>query len=343
MNLTVKLFLTALISFVGLGASAQQSLKKENELKADSIKLLYLTEAAIRNPILRQVVVSTDITSKSDIHSKLYGNDFFQGKMSQARTNVFVTLPLASWGKNSITGSLSYEHQQFYFSDIDIANPAYEKLFNDTKNYHDILGFNLGYQRMDSLLGRDIIYTVNLNGQTGKKSTIQRLTFVGSALINLKHTKKTNLSAGLVLNIDPSINIPVFPIFTYWHDFGKGFEANINLPQQAYLRKEVKKDFFVRIGTAMNVSSSFLHNDNQTLIPSNINYTALSLQNGIGIDYRLAKKIIISANAGIQTPLSARAFEVGEKSNNYFVKNKIGATPFVKISVSLLPVITSLF
>ena len=322
---------------------AQQKLTNEMKQTADSIKLFYLTEVAVRNPLLRQVVVSTYVSGPSEIKSKINGKDFFEGKIAQARTNFAFTLPLVSWDKNTITGTFLYEHQQFLFSDIKVHNPLALNEIKERNIYRNTVGANIGFQRLDSLFGKNIVYSANINGLSGKKGSIQRLNFLGVAMINLKQTKKSNLYVGLALNIDRSINIPLFPIVTYWRKFDNGFDININLPQQAVLRKEFSPKLIGTIGTNMAVSNSFFQTENFMDLPQNLNYTELGLQNGTGIEYRLAKKVIVGINGGIQTPLSSKAAEVGKNANDYYIKNKLGSSPYVKLSVSLLPVIHSVF
>jgi len=336
-------FLSPICLIVSMNSYAQVKQAKLEKEKIDSIKLFYITEAAVRNPILRQIVVSTEVTGNSTIKSDLYGNRLFEGKVAQSKTSALVTLPLASWGKNSITGSFLFEHHEFSLSDVKAVSSEYLSDFQDPKFSRNTVGFNVGYQRIDSLFGRNVVYAANVNGVTGKAGSIQRMNFLGTFIINLKQTTTTNFSAGLVLNIDKSINIPIFPVVTYWHKFPNDMELNVNLPQQAYLRKNFNNKLSASIGTTISISNSFFEYPDQTVIPQNISYTVMGLQNGVGIEYRLAKKIMISLNGGIQTPLTARAFEVGKNSADYFINNKTGASPYVKLSVSLLPIFRSVF
>ncbi|MCT3897520.1 hypothetical protein PF438_14575 [Elizabethkingia meningoseptica] len=343
MKSVTSIFISSVCLLLGLRTYAQAEQAKIEKKKVDSIKLFYLTEAAVRNPILRQVVVSTEVTGNSNIESDLYGNRIFDGKINQSKTTALVTLPITSWSNNSITGSLLFEHHEYRLSDISISNSTYQSNFRDSKFNRNTLGFSAGYQRIDSLFGRNVVYAANINGVSGKPGSIQRFSFLGTVILNLKQTKTTNFSAGLVLNVDQSINFPVFPIVTYWHKFKNDMELNINLPQQAYLRKNFSSKLSGSLGTTISISNSFFEYSNQEIVPKNFNYTTLSLQSGVGIEYRLAKKILIGLNGGVQSPLSARAFEVGENSKNYFINNKIGSTPYVKLSVSLLPIFKSVF
>lgn len=343
MDTKVKILILLLILINGVNVFAQKVPTREEKRKSDSIVRIYYREAAVRNPILRQVVVSTEIIGNSNIKSNLNGDDLFEGKVSQTKTNVLLTLPLVAWGKNSVTGTFLFENNEYRLSKLELFQPQYkDQLYSSTISRNSV-GANLGYQRIDSLFGKNVVYAANINAVSGKRGTIQRVNFLGTAIINFKQTKTTSFSAGLVLNIDPTINLPVFPVVTYWHKFQNGLEVNVNLPQQLMLRKDFGKQLSVNLGTSMAISSSFFDYPDQTVIPENSNYTVLALQNGIGLEYRLAGKIMIGLNGGIQTPLSARAFEVNKNSSDYFIKNKIGASPYLKLSVSLLPVFRSIF
>ncbi|PUV24483.1 hypothetical protein [Sphingobacterium athyrii] len=343
MKSRISFFLSPICLIISINSYAQVKQAKLEKEKADSVKLFYITEAAVRNPILRQIVVSTEVTGNSTIKSDLYGNRLFEGKVAQSRTSALLTLPLVSWGKNSITGSFLFEHSEFSLSDIKTASPEYQGIFQDPKLSRNTVGFNASYQRIDSLFGRNVVYAANINGVTAKTGSIQRVNFLGTVIINLKQTATTNFSAGLVLNIDKSINFPIFPVVTYWHKFPNEMELNVNLPQQAYLRKNFNSKLSASVGTTISISSAFFEYPDQAFIPQNFNYTVMGLQNGVGIEYRLAKKIMISLNGGIQTPLSARAFKVGERSADYFINNKICPSPYVKLSVSLLPLFKTIF
>lgn len=343
MKSRINFFLFPICLIISMSSYAQVKQAKLEKEKIDSIKLFYITEAAVRNPILRQIIVSTEVSGNSTIKSELYGNKLFEGKLAQSKTNALLTLPLASWGKNSITASFLFEHNEFSLSEVKVNNAQYQSNFQNPKFSRNTVGFNAAFQRIDSLFGRNVVYAANVNGVTGKEGSIQQLNFLGTVLVNLIQTATTNFSAGLVLNINKSVNFPIFPVVTYWHRFPNNMELNVNLPQQAYLRKNFNSKLSASVGTTISVSSSFFEYPDQTIIPKNFNYTVMGLQNGVGIEYRLAKKIMISLNGGIQTPLSARAFEVGESSQDYFINNKIGASPYVKLSVSLLPIFKTIF
>ena len=301
----------------------------------DSIKKVYLREAAIRNPALRQVTVSTDLISRGEIHSKLYGNELYDGKISQVRTTALLTVPVVKWKKNAISTSFSFFNQ--YFDVNNVTFPLYDSIkVNHGYRNKLTVGFTASYQRVDSLLGQMVVYTGNLSLLTGDASSIQKVSFLGGVIFILKQTPVTNISVGLFANIDPSINVPVVPFFIYWHKFKNEVELSVNLPQQVMLRKALSKNAWFNLGSSLTGAVAFFQSE-QPGIPRNINYSSLDVKSGAGLEFRLSKIVLLGINGGVMTPIMSRQFELNKRSDDYFISNKINTTPYGNVTISLLP------
>jgi len=320
---------------IAKSVSAQTDAESAQKQMMDSIKNVYLTEAAIRNPLLRQVTISTDVISSSNIRSQLYGNDLFEGKLSQVRTKALLSIPLKSWGKNSLSASFSLFHQHFNLHDVKFIQPIANS-FNERSVDKLTVGFTGSYTRVDSLFGRQIIYMGSLSGLTGRSSSIQKVSYLGGVILTLKQTPEKRVSVGLLLNLDPSIDIPVIPFYTYWRKYQNGMELNVNLPQEVSVRKSLSDRFWASFGTSISGSVAFFRYA-EPGFPKDVNFSIVDLKTGPKIEYRFAEKLIFGLNAGLLTPIQARQFEVSEKANDYFLKNKINSTPFVNFSISVLP------
>lgn len=316
-------------------AFGQNNADASRKRMMDSIKYVYLAEAAVRNPALRRATMSTDVISRSNIRSYIYGDKAFEGKISQVRTVANLNVPVKSWGKNHVSASFTFVRQHFQLEQVTTYRAGLEHLEGVKENKLTV-GFTASFARADSLFGKGVVYTGLISGLTNNASTIQKINYLAGVIFMLKRTAETNYNVGLMLNIDPSINVPVFPVFSYWHKYKNDLELNLNFPQQLALRKPVTTRLWTTFGTSLSGAVSFFK-FSQPGIPQDVNYTSAELKTGPGIEYRIAKKWLFGLSGGILTPIQVRAFERTGRSDDYFLNNKINTTPFINFSISLLP------
>lgn len=327
-------FLTVVGLFTTTLCSAQNNSNAYQQMAADSMKRSALTEASLTNPTLRQIHISTDIISKGDVTTNVNGQPLLKGKARTIRTSVLFNIPVASWGKNSVSASASYFAQDLKVTDIQrldgsTGNPNLD--FNKAA-----VGLSATFQRRDSLFGKPVFYMASISGLTNSASSVKKVSYLASAIFLLKQTPQTRISAGLLVNIDPSLNVPVFPVVSYWHQFDNKLELNFALPSGAGLRKAVTENLWATFGTSLSGSVSFI-NFNYPNLPRDVNYTTIDLKTGLGIEYRLAKRFMLGVNGGILSPISARAFDRNKSSKDYFLDNKLSNTPYVNFTFSVLP------
>lgn len=328
----MKYYLIAIILLATTFCYAQTSPVAKHH--ADSIKLEMLSQAAIRIPVLRQVNISTDIITNSDISSDLYGSPLFKGKAHTIRTAALFNIPVKSWGKNSVSASVSYFQQRLQITDVQSFSPT---LSNEDLVFNkSTVGLTASFQRRDSLFNRPVYYSASISGLTNEVSSIKKISYLATAVFPLKQTATTRYSLGLVINIDPSLKVPAFLLFNYWHKFDHDLEFTFNMPSQVGFRKGISDRLWANLGTSLSGSVAFF-NLNSPNLPQDANYTTIDLKTGAGIEYRLGKKILIGVNGGILSPLSSRAFERNESSSEYFIKNKVGAAPYINFSFAVLP------
>ncbi|MCC8408322.1 DUF6268 family outer membrane beta-barrel protein [Mucilaginibacter sp. UR6-1] len=314
---------------------AQNTADAYKKRMTDSIKNFYLTEAAIRNPTLRQLTVTTDFIGGSDITSYLHGNKLLDGKLNQRRTTALFNLPLKSWGKNTITASFSMFHQRFQLNDVTTYQDNLPDFEGRVVNKFTV-GFTGSFLRIDSLFGHPVVYTASVSGLTSRASSVQKMSYLGGMIFTIKQTRNMRSSVGLLLNIDPSINVPVVPLFTYWRKFNNDIELNINMPQQVSVRKTLSPNLWASFGTTLSGSIAFFRHNNPEL-PRDGNYSTIDLKTGPGVEYRVSKKIILGFSTGLLTNLQAREFELNQNAGDYFLRNKINPSMYFNFTVSVLP------
>ena len=330
-----SLYFGLLSVFVTTELMGQGQVPAAQKRMIDSIRKVYIREAAIRSVALRQVMVSTDFIANGDIRGKLYGNSLFDGQISQIRTSALVNVPVVAWGKNKITTSFSFFHQYLNFVSEKAYMPGDLKV-HDTAMNKLTVGVSTSFQRVDSLFGRRVIYTGSISVLSDDYRIAQKISFVGGMIFQLKQTRKTNLSLGLLLNIDPNVNIPVLPLFIYWHMFDNKLELDVSLPQRIGVRTALSKNSWLTFGTTLAGSISFFRLSHAVL-PADASFSSVDLKTGPGLEFRIGKLLVIGANGGILTPITSRQFERNEKSDKYFLSNKISTIPYANVTVSLLP------
>lgn len=326
------LYVCSMIICTTTVASAQQT--KIEKKKQDSLINSYMKEAAVSNPVLRQAIISTEFIGKGTVTSNLRGKKIAENKMSQIRTTALFNIPVIAWGKNSVSTTLSIGHQH---NTMD--KPANDPLFDSQNIDFDkgVAGFTASFQRIDSLFNRPVVYVGNITGVSNTADKVQKVSYMAGAIFTLKQKENIRLSVGLLLNIDPSISFPAIPVVNYWHKFSNSYELNVSLPQRLSLEKNLTNKLRASFSTQLGGAVAFF-NLSEPGLPRDVNYTTIDLRTGPGIEYRFAKNFVVGVNAGMYTPLSARAFENNESSNDYFFDNKLSAAPYVNVTLSLLPV-----
>jgi hypothetical protein len=316
-------------------AFAQEGDPESKKRHADSVKNIYMTEAAIRNPLFRQVSVSTDVIAPADMKSHYNGSPLLDGRIRQVRTSALINIPVTSWGKNSVSVSASAFQQHF---SLDRVIPYQASVASITEKTADKLtvGLSGSFVRIDSLLGKPVVYTLSVTGLTNSTSSVKKMSYLGGMVFTLKRTAATRTSLGFLVNIDPSITLPVIPVIGYWHKFRNDLELNVNIPQQVVLRKTFSPNFWATLGTSVSGSIAFFRNS-QPGVPEDINYSSIELKTGPGLEYRVSKKFIFGINGGLFSPVQVRAFDRTKNSDDYFLKNRVQSSGFVNFTVSVLP------
>lgn len=329
--ITLALFLTPLLNVV-FGQSFSDHQRKR---MMDSIKNVYMTEAAIRNPLLRQITVNTDFIAATDLKSEYEGNRVMDGRLRQVRTSVLINVPVKSWGKNTISLSVSAFQQHFNLDRV-VPYQGATLSFQEKKTNRLAVGLTTSFTRIDSLFGRRVIYTLSVTGLTSRTSAIEKLSYLGGMIFVLRQSANSRTSLGFLVNVDPSITLPVIPVFGYWHKFNKDVELTINIPQQVALRSSFSPHLWATFSSSLSGSIAFFRIA-QPGIPEDVNYSSIELKTGPGVEYRFMKKLIVSVSAGMLTPIQVRAFDRTKNSNDYFLQNKMQSTPYVTLGLSVLP------
>lgn len=329
-------YLLTVLALIGnVNLMAQYNAAMQHQHMIDSIKRVYMEEAAIRNPLLRKASITTEVISRTRISSDLNGAPYFKARLAQVRTFALFNCKLMSRNKNTLSASVGFFNQhldvnQLHAYQFDSSLTAQSSISKTT------VGLSLTFTRIDSLFGRMVMYSGTVSGLTNEIESIKKISFLGGMLLSLKQTATTSLMAGLLVNIDPSNNVPVIPAVVYYHHFPNNWNLNINLPQDINVRRQLFNNTWFSFGSSLFGSVAFLKY-HKPGFPDNVNYSSFDLKTGPGIEFRFAQIMMLGINAGLITPIMSRQFDEDRKANDYFISNKINSTPYMGFNLSVLP------
>lgn len=92
--------------------------EKNAQPSAETIREKMLDEYASRYPLLRQGFIGTDFLGKGYIKAKFQDEDIFKGDAKVVRIRSNFNIPVSQWGKNKLTGSVSYMQQRIEADNI---------------------------------------------------------------------------------------------------------------------------------------------------------------------------------------------------------------------------------
>ncbi|RZJ92647.1 MAG: hypothetical protein EOO20_00935 [Chryseobacterium sp.] len=304
----------------------------------DSLTMVYVTEFAKKQPLLRQGSISYDVIGKGTVESSdANGNVLYKGEVETNRLKANFNVPISSWGKNSINGSVNYLRQHFQFEEqasglISLPSPSYTR---------STVGLSAIYSRRDSVFNRPVIYTAGISAYTDELSSIRRISYTGTIIFPVKQTLNTISNLGVILVVSPNNTIPI-PYFGYWHKFTNSpLEINIEIPSNITLRMPFSPRTWATLGTAIDPNLNFVTIETPTS-STDLVHNLLDLRTSLNIEQLIGKKMVVGIRGGVINTLTSRIQKNNAKRDDYIIDNKKSAVPFVNFSISFLPFLKSL-
>jgi hypothetical protein len=325
----------AVLALIGIHVSAQNLSDRPNSKILDSVRFAHYQMAALKYPTIRQASISTDFISSANVHSKLRGNESFDGKAQFTRLRAHFTVPVASWGKNSISSTFGVVNERINLSNV--TNHGSLLNVGNMKTNFTTFNFIGTYTRSDSLFNRPVTFGVVVNAMTNASLNRIRIAPTAFASLNLIRTPETSLSLGAVLIGDRSSVVPAYLLVSYAHKFSNlGVELLADLPQRIIIRKELSRKSFVSVGSEMG-GTLFFFNLKDPGLPSSAVSTTLLIKSGVTFEHLVRKNVVLGVSAGIMSSPMIKALEKNGNSSDYFMKSKTSNAPYVNFSISFLP------
>lgn len=192
---------------------------------------------------------------------------------------------------------------------------------------------SVNFSFFNTLFRKRTIYTSSFMID-GSGQHIERIRGIVSGVIVLIANQRTKLIVGALINIDPSVQIPIIPIFTYEHKFNNGLIADITLPKGMYLKKYIHTNGRLSFGAEMDRISFYLYNIDGT--PQKYEYRQLDVNSGLIYEHAVGN-FLITTKTGVKLTPSGRLFRKEDSFAEPVYQTKPDPTFYFNLGISLNP------
>jgi hypothetical protein len=217
-------------------------------------------------------------------------------------------------------------------ADAGMTNPFSGSPVSTNEDFHYLFS-SINFTYFSTLFKKRAIYSSSLIVD-GSDQHMERIKGLFTGVIVLKANAKTKMTVGLALYLDPSISLPVVPVFTYEHKFNNGLIADITLPKSIYLRKYVFNTGRLSLGTELDRSSIYLYNLDGTT--QRYKYRQLDINSGIIYEHALGN-FVLTGKTGMKYTPSGRLFKKEDSFNDPVFEIKPDPAFYFTLGISFNP------
>lgn len=181
-----------------------------------------------------------------------------------------------------------------------------------------------------------VIYNASLI-LDGNDNGFERFKGLAGISFIIKRTKRTTLTLGGIVFIDPTSQIPFFPTFTYNHKIKNSkWEFDFILPQRVLFRRAIGSNSRLSIGSTFG-STGFYVNVTDPNFVDVYEYSQLEILSGIIFEHRFNNYMIGTFRGGLQHFISNRLTEKGEPTSDFIYSNNQDPTGYFQFGLSIDP------
>lgn len=195
---------------------------------------------------------------------------------------------------------------------------------------------SLNFTYFSTLFNKRTIYSSSVIVE-GSDQHFERVKGMLTGVMVLKGTAKTKMTVGLAVNIDPTAQVPVIPVFTYEHRFDNGLIADVTLPKSVYMRKYLFKNTGrVSLGAEMDQTTFYVYNIDGSNPDQRFQYRQLDINSGIIYEHAIGD-FIITGKTGIKLTPSGRLFRKEDNFNDAVFEITPDPVFYFNVGVSFNP------
>ncbi|MBV6878544.1 hypothetical protein NG800_001515 [Epilithonimonas ginsengisoli] len=298
--------------------------------KKDSIPRQVVAFVTDKFPQTRDLNVEFTQLTPYKYSSQLYGSDLQENKvksLQQVKVNTnFYFIKNAKW---MLSTSLNYKY-------TSINTEQSTSIFSEEKGNKQDFHYHtesLSLTRFSKLFGKTAVYSATASVD-GSEQHFERIRGMLTGSVVVKANAKTTFTVGLAALIDPSGQIPVFPlpVITYKHRFDNGWVADIILPSKIMMRKNVFQNGRVSIGTEMDNTAFYIYNADKRY-----EFRQLEINSGAIYEHKLGANFIGTLKAGMRSTPNARIFRKEDTFKDYIFDASVKSSFYFNIGVSYNP------
>ncbi|SEM31552.1 hypothetical protein SAMN05421856_102357 [Chryseobacterium taichungense] len=299
----------------------------------DSTSVKTMAYIAEKFPITRVLNIEYDHLTPYTFTSKLREQEIPEAKVRDFyKARMSANINLIKRPKWVLGTNLNYRYLSIKTYTKD---PAENIDFGSREDYHyHSESLNLTY--FSKLFGKMMIYTGSISVD-GSERHFERLRGIATATMVLRADARTKMTVGLLVAIDPTVQTPVIPAFTYEHKFSHGLIADVILPKSVYLRKKITENSRLSVGSELDVTSFYLYN----IDPANRKYEfrQIEINSGLMYEHYLGNSFVATFKGGAKSMMRSRVFEKSASYGSYVFQAKPEAAFYVNVGLSFDPFI----
>lgn len=171
----------------------------------------------------------------------------------------------------------------------------------------------------------------------GSEKHFERLKGLAIGTIVLKADKRTKLMAGILVNVDPSTELPLLPMITYERKFNNGMMLDLIMPKQLLVRKQVLGRGRISLGTELDRNGFYLYNVKGQLPSQKYEYRQIELDNGVIYEQLIGNYLILTARTGAKWIAISRLFEKEKTFSTEWLETDAKPTAYFNVGISFNP------
>lgn len=233
--------------------------------------------------------------------------------------------------KNWILGAtIGYRYTS---SGADISDPFTSSAKSVENDFHYLFS-SVNFSYFSTLFNKRVIYTSSVLVD-GSEKHVERVKGLITGTMILKANQRTKMTAGILVNIDPSAQTPVIPTFSYEHKFNNGFVADIVLPRSLYIRKYLHPNARISLGSELDRTSFYLYNIDGT--DQRYEYRQLDVNSGLTYEHVIAKQFVFTAKTGMRLTTSGRLFRKEDSFGAPVFETRPDPAYYLNVGISFNP------
>ncbi|MDF2516357.1 MAG: secreted protein [Sphingobacterium sp.] len=327
-----KLVLVLMVIFQTVQAFSQDKESGVKSIKdSTTVPRRVVAYAADKFTIVRPLNIEFSNASPYNFTSKRGGSNLRESRVSnftQAKVSAsFNFIKKKTWLLGATAG------YRYTSAEANMIDPFTGNMTVLDQKFHYLFSA-VNFTYFSKLFGKRTIYSSSLIAD-GSEKHVERVKGLLTGVMVLKATERTKMTVGLAVNIDPTTQIPVIPVFTYEHKFNNGLIADITLPKSIYLRKYMFNNTGrLSLGTEMDQTTFYLYDIDGT--DQRYQYRQLDINSGVIYEHAIGD-FVVTGKTGIKMTPSGRLFRKEDSFNDAVFETKPDPTFYFNVGVSFNP------